>query len=218
MLDARSDLRPNWDVITRLITIIPPLPFFFFFSLPPVHLSLRQIIISLCNTTDAMSTDSGADRTDHDGQITTTITATTHLTLPAHPTPLTYAQLNPTSLPHEFLGVPGTTALCFLTPFFAYFLFYACNETTGCPPTSRAQWSALLDLLGDWPSSAGQLWDWKAAGVYLGWYVYTVVCWAVLPGQKVEGGVLRDGTRRMYKMNGASSLSSSLLQPSMFAC
>jgi delta14-sterol reductase len=49
----------------------------------------------------------------------------------------------------------------------------------------------------------GGLWSWEAAAVYGAWYIWTVVCWAVLPGQKVEGAVLRDGKKLMYTMNGA---------------
>ncbi len=57
--------------------------------------------------------------------------------------------------------------------------------------------------VGDWPSTAGKLWEWKAAGVYLAWYAFCVACWVVLPGEKVEGNLLRDGKRNLYKQNGA---------------
>ncbi|EIW65735.1 hypothetical protein TREMEDRAFT_41207 [Tremella mesenterica DSM 1558] len=141
-----------------------------------------------------------------DGQITTTITATAHLTLPAHPTPMSYEELNPRSSAHEFFGPLGCLIVTFLTPITAYGLFFACNEVTGCPPSSSAAWRATWELIGDWPSLAGNLWDWNAMWVYLGWYIYCVACWAVLPGQTVEGGLLRDGKRKVYKMNGTSTL------------
>lgn len=51
------------------------------------------------------------------------------------------------------------------------------------------------------------LWSWDVAGVYLGWYLWTVVCWAVLPGEQFTGVELRDGTRLKYKINGALCLS-----------
>ncbi|ORY32541.1 ergosterol biosynthesis ERG4/ERG24 [Naematelia encephala] len=136
------------------------------------------------------------------GETTTTITATTTLTLPANTVPLTYDQLNPKSIAHEFLGPIGTGIVTFLAPAFAYILFYTCNEATGCPPTSSAAWSRLGSLLGDWPTARGQLWDWKAAGVYLAWYLFCVAAWAILPGQWVEGNLLRNGTRNKYKENG----------------
>jgi hypothetical protein len=37
---------------------------------------------------------------------------------------------------------------------------------------------------------------------YLAWYAFCVACWYILPGEKVEGNLLRDGTRNVYKMNG----------------
>jgi delta14-sterol reductase len=137
-----------------------------------------------------------------EGEVTTTITATTHLTLPAHPTPLTYAELNPRSSPSEFFGPIGTLAVTIFTPAITWALWFTCNETTGCPPTTRAGWQTVGDNLLDWPSSAGKWWDWKAAGVFMGFYLYLVICWAVLPGDKVQGTLLRDGTKKTYTMNG----------------
>lgn len=132
-------------------------------------------------------------------EITTTITATTTVTLPANPTPKSYAELNPRLKPTEFFGPIGGGLLTFVTPIVSYMLFYGCNEVTGCSvPPSRN----FLEWIGDWPSSAGALWEWKAAGVYLAWYFWVVLCWNILPGEWIEGTLLRDGTRKKYKMNG----------------
>jgi delta14-sterol reductase len=140
---------------------------------------------------------------DKQGEVTTTITATTHITLPAHPTPLTYDQLNPRSKPVEFFGPPGTFAVTTLTPVLVYFLFFGCNETTGCTPTTLGGWKGVWDNLVDWPSNAGKWWDWKVTGVYLAFYAYLVITWAFLPGDKVQGTLMRDGHRKTYTMNGA---------------
>ena len=140
-----------------------------------------------------------------EGEITTTITATTHLTLPAQPTPLTYDQLNPKSHATEFLGPIGTAGISIIAPLTSYFLFYACNESTGCPPTSMSDWATIWNRLGGWPSPSGQLWEWKAAGVYLAWYAFCVMCWVVLPSEKAQGNLLRDGKRVTYRMNGVLS-------------
>jgi delta14-sterol reductase len=138
------------------------------------------------------------------GPTTTTITATTHLDLPAHPVPLTYDQLNPKSLPHEFFGPIGTGLITTTAPMVAYALFFACNEATGCPPTSSLGWAEAWANVGGYPSIAGKLWEWKAAGVYLTWYAFCVACWYLLPGERPEGNLLRDGKRKTYKMNGTS--------------
>jgi hypothetical protein len=81
-----------------------------------------------------------------------------------------------------------------------YLLFFGCNASTGCPSFSLRVYEA--GFKNEWPSINGKLWDWKAAGVYAAWYAFTVICWNVLPGQQVEGTVLRDGTRKVYNLNG----------------
>ncbi|EJT52206.1 C-14 sterol reductase [Trichosporon asahii var. asahii CBS 2479] len=141
-----------------------------------------------------------------EGEVTTTITATTHVTL--QPTvPKTYDELNPRSKPTEFCGPLGTLAVTIGTPLTAYFLYYACNEVTGCGlPTSSSQWDAILNGWRNFPSVAGRLWDTKAALVYLGWYMWCVGCWWLLPGEWIEGTLIRDGTRKRYKMNGTWTL------------
>ncbi|OCF36699.1 delta14-sterol reductase [Kwoniella heveanensis BCC8398] len=141
-----------------------------------------------------------------EGTTTTIITATTHLTLPAHPIPLTYEQLNPRSKPTEFFGPLGTAAISVLAPLFTYIFFFACNDAVGCTPTTVRGWQQAWEYVSNFPSTAGHLWEWKAAGVYTAWYAYTVLCWAVLPGDKIQGNLLRDGTRKTYKMNGLYTL------------
>jgi hypothetical protein len=131
-----------------------------------------------------------------DGETTTTITASTTLTLPAHPHKPSYAEMNPKSHPEEFAGVIGTTFMSFLCPFFAYFLFFGCTPS-GCPPFDLTGWAGIAGRL-----SGSVWWDWKATWVYIGWYSFCVACWFVLPGERVEGNLLRDGTRNIYRMNG----------------
>jgi delta14-sterol reductase len=142
------------------------------------------------------------------GTTTTIITATTELVVPEHPEPLTYQELNPKCEPEEFLGPLGAFAVTTLTPLVALGLFYGCNETTGCLPSSSADWRASWRALkaNEWPSLQGSLWEWEAAAVYLAWYAYVVLAWALLPGDKVEGTLLRNGKRKVYKMNGESFL------------
>jgi delta14-sterol reductase len=137
------------------------------------------------------------------GEVTTTITATTTLTVPAHPKVPTYAELNPRSEATDFFGPIGTTVVSLGCPFIVYFLFFTCNEVTGCHPTNSRDWKLAFEgIFGGWDTVSGRLWDWKAAGVYLAWYAFCVVCAVVLPGDKVEGTLMRDGKRKVYTMNG----------------
>ncbi|KAL7421779.1 erg24, C-14 sterol reductase [Cryptotrichosporon argae] len=135
--------------------------------------------------------------------VTTTITARATLDLPpAHR--MSYADLNPRSQPTEFFGPLGTGAITVMTPLVAYLLFYTCNEAAGCAPHTRLQdvWHAAIA----YPGKKGAWWDWHAAAAYTAWYAWTVLCSAVLPGPVVEGNLLRDGTRKTYKMNGLNTL------------
>lgn len=128
---------------------------------------------------------------------TTTITATTEFVLPPK------SELNPRSKATEFFGPIGAAAVTLGTPFTAYALFYACNEVTGCAGSTAG--ATLAEVFGDklaWPSTAGRLFEWKALAVYSAWYAWCVLCWAILPQEWIEGGLLRDGTRKKYKMNG----------------
>jgi len=109
-------------------------------------------------------------------------------------------ELNPRSKPTEFLGPAGTTVVTFLTPLMAYLLFFGCNPTTGCPSLSLDTYK--VGFQNGWPAINGKLWDWGAAGVYAGWYAFTVICWNILPGEQVEGTLLRDGKRKKYNLNG----------------
>jgi hypothetical protein len=114
----------------------------------------------------------------------------------------TAKELNPRSKPTEFLGPAGTTVVTFLTPLMAYLLFFGCNPTTGC--LSLPLDTYKVGFQNGWPAINGKLWDWGAAGVYAGWYAFTVICWNILPGEQVEGTVLRNGKRKMYNFNGKS--------------
>ncbi|WOO85586.1 Delta(14)-sterol reductase [Vanrija pseudolonga] len=144
-----------------------------------------------------MTTTNGTSRTN--GDVTkTTITAKAQVSLPPKKS---YAELNPKSKPTEFFGPIGTTIVTFATPAVAYALFFTCNEVTGCNP-SASSLSNLAHTIGNWPSSAGKLWEWKALAVYLAWYAWCIATWVILPTEWIEGLLLRDGTRKKYKMNG----------------
>jgi len=45
------------------------------------------------------------------------------------------------------------------------------------------------------------LWDPQAVVAYFGWYLFTVVAWAIVPGDWVEGLPTRTGQKLQYKIN-----------------
>lgn len=104
--------------------------------------------------------------------------------------------MNPPTRHYEFLGPPGALLNTLAVPAVAYALFFACNEENACRP--RLDLDAVLDVVASLPS----LWDTDAALIYLSWYAFCVFAWVILPGDWVDGTVLRDGSKKKYKING----------------
>ncbi len=111
--------------------------------------------------------------------------------------------LNPRTTEYQFFGPPGALLVTICSPLIAYLLYFGCSEENGgCPPRSYAAWipsiiSSIQRL--DWWAS---LWDTEATIIYLAWYIFCVVAWAVLPGDDFQGVVMRNGQRKTYKVNG----------------
>lgn len=110
---------------------------------------------------------------------------------------------------YEFLGPPGALGISVLVPVFTYFFAFGCDER-GCPSMPVGPFLREgLKQMQTWQFYA-DLWDTKASIAYLAWYAWCVVCWAVLPGQWLEGTTLRNGEKLWYKINGEQRLSASL--------
>ncbi|KZO95870.1 ERG4/ERG24 ergosterol biosynthesis protein [Calocera viscosa TUFC12733] len=106
--------------------------------------------------------------------------------------------LNPKTTKFEFAGPIGALGVSVVTPVTLYLLHLGCSEISGgCPPP-------LLSLPSTLQSSRwlNAMWDTNVFLVYLGWYAYCLLCWRVIPGDWVEGTVLRNGGKKLYKMNG----------------
>ena len=110
-------------------------------------------------------------------------------------------QLNPRTTHYEFLGPPGAFLISVGVPSMIYMLYFGCSEATGgCPPQISTE--RVLHAVSD-PEWWKGLWDTQAALMYLGWYVFCVLAWAILPGDQVAGTTLRTGQKISYKINGA---------------
>lgn len=116
-------------------------------------------------------------------------------------------QAAPLSKHYEFGGPTGALGVTLAVPFFTYWLAFACTSDA-CPVWPWADFLSwhkhgLGQALGDlgwWKA----FWSWEAMAVYTAWYAFNVVCLAVLPGETVQGGELRNGEKLSYKMNGLS--------------
>lgn len=120
----------------------------------------------------------------------------------------TQEELNPRTKRYEFLGPSGAFFITLTVPPVMYALSLGCSETSGgCPPplpTIILSIKAAISDVAWWRS----LFDKQAFIIYLAWYTCTVVAWAVLPGDWIDGTLLRDGTRKKYKINGTYSIGS----------
>jgi hypothetical protein len=114
--------------------------------------------------------------------------------------------MNPPTAHYEFLGPPGALAVSLLVPATTYALFFACNEQNACIPALASD--RVVAALSD-PDWWLALWDPQAALIYLGWYVFCILVWAILPGDWVKGTTLRNGGHQSYKINGTTFLFSS---------
>ena len=113
--------------------------------------------------------------------------------------------LNPRTTRYEFMGPLGAFVIVLGVPATMYGLYFVCSEQAGgCPPVFDA--TAIGASLSSW-AWWKSLWDTEAALAYLAWYAYVVVAWFVLPGEWIEGTVMRDGRRKKYMINGACAQS-----------
>ncbi|TCD64525.1 erg24, C-14 sterol reductase [Steccherinum ochraceum] len=123
---------------------------------------------------------------------------------------MTASELNPRTKHYEFLGPPGAFLISVGVTFMVYALYFGCSETSGgCPPPLELIPQRLTSSLASksfWLS----LFDAKGASYYFGWYAFCVVAWMLLPGDWVEGTVLRTGGKQVYKINAFSTFLLSL--------
>jgi len=112
--------------------------------------------------------------------------------------------LNPRTTHYEFLGPPGAFLITIGVPIITYVLHFGCSEVGGgCPPPLDTALERVVHSVSDLNWWKG-LWDTEASLIYLAWYAFCVVAWAILPGDQVEGTTLRNGKKQLYKINGTT--------------
>jgi delta14-sterol reductase len=97
----------------------------------------------------------------------------------------------------EFFGpYLGPLGIMAGLPFVCYALVYACNAD-GCLHLSPFS-------LPGFPAGT-RFFTWEACAVFLGWMAAQVALHLILPGRRVQGVQLPDGSRLSYKLNGQSN-------------
>jgi protein-S-isoprenylcysteine O-methyltransferase Ste14 len=82
---------------------------------------------------------------------------------------------------------------------------FVCNDVSGCPAPSLLHPSTLtLEKLKNdfgW-HGISTIFTWEAFIANLGWYLLSLILYAALPAQEVDGTMLRSGGRLKYRLNG----------------
>ncbi|KAK4982033.1 c-5 sterol desaturase, partial [Elasticomyces elasticus] len=98
----------------------------------------------------------------------------------------------------------GASLITFGLPIGCYAFAFLCNDISGCPVPSLLHPSNLtLDKLKretGWPGFTGLL-NTETVIATLGYYLFSLALYALLPGQEVQGTELRSGGRLKYKFN-----------------
>lgn len=104
------------------------------------------------------------------------------------------------------MGPPGAFLITVGVPIMTYLLYFGCSESAGaCPPSYVLSPSLLAAHVQESVTNKqcwASLWDTEAALIYLAWYAFCVVAWAILPGDWIEGVTMRNGQKKKYKING----------------
>jgi hypothetical protein len=111
-------------------------------------------------------------------------------------------KLNPKTEHYEFMGPPGALFVTVAVPLTTYALFFGCSEAAGgCPPSFWTLPPRFIETISD-PQWWFSLFELRPLLIYLAWYAYCVTAWKFLPGAWVGGVQMRDGNKKLYKING----------------
>ncbi|EEP80494.1 Delta(14)-sterol reductase [Uncinocarpus reesii 1704] len=111
-------------------------------------------------------------------------------------------------MPHkyEFGGPVGAAGIVFGLPPLMYFLYFTCNDISGCPaPALRdpanLTWEKLKAQI-PWPGSVSQFASWEVTGWVLAYYLFSLLLYRILPAQEIYGTKLRESGRPLkYRFN-----------------
>ncbi|KAJ2723368.1 erg24, C-14 sterol reductase [Coemansia sp. Cherry 401B] len=116
-------------------------------------------------------------------------------------------QLNPPTVHRDFFGAPGALAVMVGTVSVVFTWYFACNETVGCQlPLTGPQWARVADGVRDYSGYLSP----RALLYYVLWWAWLALLYFVLPGARVSGVRLRDGSQLAYPLNGLASLGATL--------
>ena len=107
---------------------------------------------------------------------------------------------------YEFGGPIGAVATMVMLPVVVYALYFLCDADYCLDTANWADAPARLSA-----ATFAAAWSWDALWAVLAWLGFQLALAALLPGETVEGVVLRDGSRLKYTLNGHLAFWISLL-------
>ncbi|KAJ5084025.1 C-14 sterol reductase [Penicillium alfredii] len=114
-------------------------------------------------------------------------------------------------------GPPGTFLLATCLPLLLYFLFFTCNDKSGCPAPALLELRTIsLETLKaqiPWPENGLKgLASWEATSWVLAYYFLNLLLHRILPAQEVLGTKLRESGRPLkYRFNAFSTTLAQLI-------
>lgn len=116
---------------------------------------------------------------------------------------------------YEFGGPIGAAGVMIGLPSVMYLLYFTCGGFNDgwCLASPHPSDLEKLRAYGTNFSNnvAGQFLSWRAAGILLAWLAFQIGLERFLPGDDVDGVLLKDGSRLKYRMNGHLAFWVSLL-------
>lgn len=107
---------------------------------------------------------------------------------------------------------PGTFLLATCLPLLLYFLFFTCNDKSGCPAPALLELRTIslekLKAQIPWPENGLKGFaSWEATSWVLAYYFLNLLLHRILPAQEVLGTKLRESGRPLkYRFNGKDYL------------
>jgi Delta14-sterol reductase len=102
----------------------------------------------------------------------------------------------------------GALGITFGLPILVYLFGLLCNDVSGCPaPLLLTPSTLTLDKLKQevgWQGISTII-NKEAFAANLGWYLSSLVLYAILPAHELEGSALSSGGRLKYRLNGSNS-------------
>lgn len=114
------------------------------------------------------------------------------------------SELNPVTKHREFFGVPGALAMILVLPLVIPLLYFVSNETYCIHGVTVDIEAIKKQIPSTWTQLLGICFHKQSWVLYLSWFSAITALDLTLPGTRMKGTQLRDGTFLTYNINGTA--------------